>query len=396
MMPNGRSIFLIDTPGFNDTYRTDTEILREIADWLAQAYAFKVNLTGLIYLHCITDTRIGGSGMKNMSMFRKLCGPQGLGSVVLATTMWSRCPIADAERREKQLAQQSDLWQSLTSKGARIFRHDRELESGQQILEYLINRAQPITLDIQREMVDQKLDLGQTGAGKEVQGDLEKMQAKADKEMRELKEDMKEALAAKDMAWQEDLRRQEDALQKQNEIFAQDRKRMQASNDQLRKEMKEDHARETAQLKRESAEKDRQLRQMVEENSRSQAQREATFQREMEEHKARTKQQFEHSAKMSERELEIFKKQIADQQRQFDDNKRDKERKTRDEARRIEELEEEAKAYKAKADRSNLVENFVYTTRNVCPKCETGWVSNDWDSSKTTDYCKVCKEDFDV
>jgi GTPase Era involved in 16S rRNA processing len=31
--PN-RRLILIDTPGFDDTYRPDTEILRNIADWL--------------------------------------------------------------------------------------------------------------------------------------------------------------------------------------------------------------------------------------------------------------------------------------------------------------------------------------------------------------------------
>ena len=31
-------LVLVDTPGFDDTYRQDTEILRVIADWLTQKY----------------------------------------------------------------------------------------------------------------------------------------------------------------------------------------------------------------------------------------------------------------------------------------------------------------------------------------------------------------------
>jgi hypothetical protein len=59
IMPNGKKIFLVNTPGFDNTYRSDTDILREIADWLAQAHQFRVRFTGIIYLHRIIDVRIG-------------------------------------------------------------------------------------------------------------------------------------------------------------------------------------------------------------------------------------------------------------------------------------------------------------------------------------------------
>lgn len=91
-------------------------------------------LTGIIYLHRITDVRIGGSGMKNLRMFRKLCGERGLGSVVLATTMWSLCPAADALSREDQLVRQNDLWKHLVGHGACVFRQDDGAVSGQRII----------------------------------------------------------------------------------------------------------------------------------------------------------------------------------------------------------------------------------------------------------------------
>ena len=33
-----RRIIIVDTPGFDDTYFDDVEILKRIADWLAQSY----------------------------------------------------------------------------------------------------------------------------------------------------------------------------------------------------------------------------------------------------------------------------------------------------------------------------------------------------------------------
>src|SRR5258707_1287108 len=71
-LSDGTKLFLVDTPGFDDTYRSDTEVLRELADWLSQAYEHQIPLTGIVYMHRINDVRVGGAGMKNLRMFRKL------------------------------------------------------------------------------------------------------------------------------------------------------------------------------------------------------------------------------------------------------------------------------------------------------------------------------------
>jgi rubrerythrin len=266
IMPNGKKIFLIDTPGFDDTYRSDTDILREIADWLAQAYQFRVRLTGIIYLHRIIDVRIGGSGMKNLRMFRKLCGEGGLGSVVLATTMWSLCPAEDAKRREEQLVHQNDLWQFLVGKGASVFRQDNGAVSGQKIIDHLVNRAQPVTLDIQREMVDQGLKLGDTGAGREVQEELEKLKEKHAKEMREIREDMEEAIKEKDEERQAELREYRTQVDRQMKEAAEQSRQLEASREQLRQEMKEQHAREIEQLRNEVNRRQKELERTSKEN----------------------------------------------------------------------------------------------------------------------------------
>jgi hypothetical protein len=57
--------------------------------------------SGLLALSICTELSTFALGIKNLRMSRKLCGEQGLGSVVLATTMWSLCLAADASRREE-------------------------------------------------------------------------------------------------------------------------------------------------------------------------------------------------------------------------------------------------------------------------------------------------------
>ncbi len=51
-------VLIIDTPGFDDTERSDTEILTEISRLLALQYEIGMKLKGVIFLHRITDVRI--------------------------------------------------------------------------------------------------------------------------------------------------------------------------------------------------------------------------------------------------------------------------------------------------------------------------------------------------
>ncbi|PUU81478.1 hypothetical protein B9Z19DRAFT_604223 [Tuber borchii] len=62
----GARITLVDTPGFNGMNRSDTKVLRMIANWASEAYRNDQLLSGIIYLHPITHTRMEGSILKNL------------------------------------------------------------------------------------------------------------------------------------------------------------------------------------------------------------------------------------------------------------------------------------------------------------------------------------------
>ena len=117
------TVYLIDTPGFDDTNRSDNEVLCEIASWLTTSYTAKVRLNGIIYLHRISDLRMQGSAKKNLFMFKKLCGPDALKNVILATTMWDRVSEAEGAAREKELTSTADFWGWMVSQGSRVHRH---------------------------------------------------------------------------------------------------------------------------------------------------------------------------------------------------------------------------------------------------------------------------------
>ena len=63
-----RTIYFIDTPGFDDTIRSDTEVLRELAHWFSKSYSDNIKLNGILYFHRISDNKMQGSAKKHLMM----------------------------------------------------------------------------------------------------------------------------------------------------------------------------------------------------------------------------------------------------------------------------------------------------------------------------------------
>ncbi|KAI4915331.1 hypothetical protein J4E85_010456 [Alternaria conjuncta] len=192
---DGTKVYLVDTPGFDDTYRSDSEILREVALWLNKAHTEKLRLAGIIFLQRISDVRVGNSGVKNITMFQKLCGDGPLSSVVLATTMWDMASPNAAIERERELQEQPQYWKRMIDYGSCVMRHDKGKSSALEIIKYLMKRKKPVTLDIQHEMVDQNLELVDTGAGGALASSVEGLIKHYERKLKELEQELREAHA---------------------------------------------------------------------------------------------------------------------------------------------------------------------------------------------------------
>lgn len=204
-MPDNKRIYLMDTPGFDDTFRKDIDILRNIAGWLGDTYSHGVTLSGIVYLHRIQDNRMQGAAMKNLHMFRKLVGNDGLKNVLLVTTMWDKVSQDEGMSRENELRNSPDFWKPLVDKKSKVLRHDRGPASSYDIVQKIIRGDTRVTLDIQRDMVDNNKSLAETAAGAEVQLEEQKLRAAWAEERKQLEKDQREALAARDRDAQREI-----------------------------------------------------------------------------------------------------------------------------------------------------------------------------------------------
>lgn len=189
----GREVTLVDTPGFDDTTLTDTEVLTMIASWMADSYDSNIRLTGVIYLHRITDNRVAGSSYKNLRMLRSLCGDSNLANVVLTTTMWDKVGEREGNEREKELLNTGNFWGDLKKDRAKVRRLNDSVLSAAGLVEELITMS-PVTLKIQKEIAIEKKTLDQTDAGRSVDEALNNLKREHKENLAMVTQDLQNAI----------------------------------------------------------------------------------------------------------------------------------------------------------------------------------------------------------
>jgi len=174
-------------------------VLKDLAYWLSISYKVKnIRLSGIVYLHPITHTRMIGTAFKNLRTFRKLIGRDSMSSVVLATTMWANVSHADGNTREAELKSTAEFWGDMIREGSEIYRHMDNYHSAMNIISHLLNKGTTTILGLQKEMVDEKKTLDATETGREVGRDMIKQREIYERKLLETREEMKEAIAQKD------------------------------------------------------------------------------------------------------------------------------------------------------------------------------------------------------
>ncbi|KAJ3517075.1 hypothetical protein NLJ89_g729 [Agrocybe chaxingu] len=164
-------LVVVDTPGFDQDGKPDTEVLQQISTWLHKSYVLRhgavsgadvpipsfpqgIARGGVIYLHDISSDR--NSGMTNalfilcqsfsrvqQMLFRR---------VALATTKWDKIDAATGSAHQEELV--SHHWRQLISAGSQVFQiHSRE-DSWRIINSFLRTLENESKLDIEKELAD--------------------------------------------------------------------------------------------------------------------------------------------------------------------------------------------------------------------------------------------------
>ncbi|KAJ3558522.1 hypothetical protein NPX13_g9688 [Xylaria arbuscula] len=189
---DGRVVRFVDTPGFSDTNLSDSEVLQLIADYLAAAYKNDMKLSGIIYLHPISDTRVTHHATKNLQMFQKLTGEQNLKNVILATSMWDRVSREEGFAREQEL--KNKFWKVLLAFEAKAVRYAGTTESARAIAQQLMANK-PFFVRLQKEMGKDNKALRDTAAGQQVMMELVKMKEEHKRELNEMEATMRNTAA---------------------------------------------------------------------------------------------------------------------------------------------------------------------------------------------------------
>jgi hypothetical protein len=243
---NGHKVYLIDTPGFNDTNRSDIETLGILASYLGASYANGVRIHGILMLHPISDNRMSGSTMRNLDMMKAMCGFSSYANLAIATTMWStNSPLC--AKREQQLLSDGRFFRELIAQGATLFRHNEkgrldsleEVTSARRIVTHLIRQSEKHTtevLQLQREIIDQQKMIGETKAGIVLAGDLYRVRQEHEQELQKLKAKIDAENYQRNTERVAELQELQADLEKQLKKAEQDRRALQKSMQDLHEE----------------------------------------------------------------------------------------------------------------------------------------------------------------
>ena len=153
---------------------------------------------------------MAGTPLKNLRVFKKLCGKDALEKVYLTTTMWDEAEPNDGKRRLNEL--RTIYWKTMIAQGAHVACCRNDDNSVKELIRQILVQEGRRKVLLQEEMVELKMELKETAAGKQLYSQLEALVARQTELLRRID---KERKAAADPSVLEDLRTEYDDLRAQ-------------------------------------------------------------------------------------------------------------------------------------------------------------------------------------
>ena len=193
---------------FEISYNHSSEISEHLR------YKKKVFLSSILFFHRITDNRMAGTPLKNLRVFQKLCGKKAMSRVFLVTTMWDE--IEDQIGKERLEELKRSYWKAMIGKGSKTFEHKNDQASAKKLLEAIVqDKRNRESVALQQEIANLKMELRQTGAGRELCSSLEQL---AERRLEVLQKVRAEREGAKSQETERDLRKEYAEMRAQLDI----------------------------------------------------------------------------------------------------------------------------------------------------------------------------------
>ncbi|RDB27791.1 hypothetical protein Hypma_003268 [Hypsizygus marmoreus] len=190
------TVALIDTPGFNDTNVPDMAIVSKIAGAFQALYnKDKILLHGVLYFLDISHVRVTAMDKRNLVLLRQLCGESALRNVAFVTTMWETTTLAKGQKREDDY--RNIYLKDALAQNARLESHkdENDINSARKHISDIIQNT-PLIFQIVDEMANQGKTFDKTGAGQELNKELNKLQEEHKRQIADVQKQLTDVQSA--------------------------------------------------------------------------------------------------------------------------------------------------------------------------------------------------------
>jgi len=121
-------VVFVDTPAFDIELDDNAEIKikKQFEKWRKKTCTQK-DVTGIIYLHKISENRINEPPLRRLKTFEKLCGGDLPAKILLVTTMWNQVDQELGSAREEEL--RIKFWKQTTTDRPNMARFEDEADA---------------------------------------------------------------------------------------------------------------------------------------------------------------------------------------------------------------------------------------------------------------------------
>ncbi|KAH9829186.1 P-loop containing nucleoside triphosphate hydrolase protein, partial [Rhodofomes roseus] len=137
---DSKRVILIDTPGLDMTTKSTEEVVRLVNAYLTKMRKRGTTVHGTIYLHRISDNRMGHIALESLVAFQELCAQEALTNIAIVLNMWEDVCHNVRETRKDVLCTRKAYFKPIVDAGAVIFHHDRIASSARDIIRHLVTR----------------------------------------------------------------------------------------------------------------------------------------------------------------------------------------------------------------------------------------------------------------